>query len=206
MLERRHLTATVVAIAGCSPVTFRAWRNRNGLFPETQEAVGWNRFSEAHIAVVRLVTILCGLGITAQVAIDSAMETLPYFEGLFVAEGDELAAMPIIGLMDRTEDEPAPSVVYFQSWDTVAAALVRSANSAAIVVDLLDIAEHVVRELKTGDYPAIATSDESRGLEATLQRMIDVIALPPSSETPTTDQSRRKPTPPKPTPNPKRKK
>src|SRR6478736_7414684 len=66
--------------AGCSPVTFRSWRNRNGLFQQDRDRGGWNRFSSADIMAAAIVTDLTKRGMNAQTAVDIAMKALPLLE------------------------------------------------------------------------------------------------------------------------------
>jgi DNA-binding transcriptional MerR regulator len=75
--DKVFFTSAVIRAAGCSSETFRSWRNRNGLFPETQDAEGWNRFSVVDILAVAIVSTLTDAGLTAQVAVDAAKEAAP---------------------------------------------------------------------------------------------------------------------------------
>jgi hypothetical protein len=56
--EKRFTTSTLVAAAGCEVGTFHKWRARNQLFPETQDATGWNKFSITDVCVVRIIAVL----------------------------------------------------------------------------------------------------------------------------------------------------
>jgi hypothetical protein len=71
--DKVFLASTLVSTVGCSSVTFRAWRNRNGLFPETQGSGGWNRFSIVDVLVAALVSELTSGGIAAQTAVEAAI-------------------------------------------------------------------------------------------------------------------------------------
>lgn len=184
MLPKRHLTSTVVAVAGCSPVTFRAWRNRNGLFPETQGTDGWNVFSEGEIAAVRMVVVLTGLGIGAQVAVDAAMQALPTFKKLYEqairGDAENLTPIPLVAVIDRTEDEPDPSILMVHAGDSVGSVLRRVAYGTAVMVNLLEIAEHVSEELKSGHYPTLMTGNETlRLLAKTMADVLDPEKNPP---------------------------
>lgn len=62
-------TSTLTRVAGCEAVTLRAWRNRNGLFPETAGKQGWNRFSLVDVCIARTVVLMTASGIAAGEAI-----------------------------------------------------------------------------------------------------------------------------------------
>jgi hypothetical protein len=82
LIRKCHLAFTLTSAARCSPTTFRSWRHRNGLLPDANEDGGWGRYSLADIAAARTVTVLTGLGLSAQVAVDAAMKALQVFEQL----------------------------------------------------------------------------------------------------------------------------
>ena len=76
--DKVYFTSTLIAGAGCGADTFRAWRNRNGLFLETGPAAAkWNKFSVIDILVTALVSALTHAGISAQRAVDAAMKAAP---------------------------------------------------------------------------------------------------------------------------------
>lgn len=77
---REYLASAICYVADCEQATFRAWRRRNGLFPETKVAGGWNRFSLADMAVATLVSRLTSSGYGAQFAVNVAMKLLPIVE------------------------------------------------------------------------------------------------------------------------------
>ncbi|EAQ36943.1 hypothetical protein NB311A_07333 [Nitrobacter sp. Nb-311A] len=77
---REYLASAVCKVAGCEPATLRAWRRRNGLFPDTMMSGGWNRYSASDIAVTKLVVDLTKAGHAAQAAVDIAMLVLPVYE------------------------------------------------------------------------------------------------------------------------------
>ncbi|MHC2291661.1 hypothetical protein [Bradyrhizobium barranii] len=81
--DKLYFTSTLIAGAGCGSDTFRAWRNRNGLFPETSGGGKWNKFSIIDIFVVSLVNDLTRSGLSAQFAVDAAMKAAPLLEVLF---------------------------------------------------------------------------------------------------------------------------
>ncbi|WLB91302.1 hypothetical protein [Bradyrhizobium japonicum] len=80
--DKIYFTSTLIAGAGCSSDTFRAWRNRNGLFPETSGGK-WNKFSIIDIFVAALVSDLTRTGMSAQFAVEASMKAAPLLEKLF---------------------------------------------------------------------------------------------------------------------------
>ncbi|BGE85192.1 hypothetical protein Ms3S1_16280 [Methylosinus sp. 3S-1] len=139
-------------------MTFRAWRNRNGLFPETKDAGGWNLFSKSDIAVVRMVVVLTGLGVSANLATSAAMQAAPVFRKLFTLDESKF---PLIAVIDRDEDEPEMDVLFVSGNEVVGHVLQRVAHGAAVVVDLLTIASHVSTELLKGEYPTVLSHKET---------------------------------------------
>jgi len=88
--EKVFFVSTLLTTVGCSPATFRAWRNRNGLFPETKDAGGWNKFSIVDVLLTDIVFHLTKAGISAQVAVDAAMISAPEITALYgVLETDK---------------------------------------------------------------------------------------------------------------------
>lgn len=81
--DKIYFTSTLIAGAGCGSDTFRAWRNRNGLFPETSGGGKWNKFSVIDILVAGLVSDLTRAGVSAQLAVDASMKATPLLEKLF---------------------------------------------------------------------------------------------------------------------------
>ena len=81
--DKIYFTSTLIAGAGCGSDTFRAWRNRNGLFPDTSGGGKWNKFSVIDILVACLVNDLTRAGVSAQLAVDAAMIAEPLLEKLF---------------------------------------------------------------------------------------------------------------------------
>jgi hypothetical protein len=78
-LQALFTTSTLVEAADCSPITFRAWRNRNGLFPETAGKQGWHRFSAIDVCVVRTVVVMTRHGLPASAAIEFSNKYLRAF-------------------------------------------------------------------------------------------------------------------------------
>jgi hypothetical protein len=76
-------TSTLIHAAGCGSETFRAWRNRNGLFPETKGKTGWNKFSIIDMMVTSIVTELTKRGVMAQTAVDAGNAAAPVLAEAF---------------------------------------------------------------------------------------------------------------------------
>jgi hypothetical protein len=81
--EKVFFASTLLNTVRCSPATFRAWRNRNGLFPETKGTAGWNKFSIVDVLVSAIVFELTSAGIGAQLAVDAAMKSAPEITQLY---------------------------------------------------------------------------------------------------------------------------
>lgn len=77
---REYTASEVCTVINCTPGTLRAWRRRNGLFPETMMSGGWNYFSLADMATAKLVVDLTSSGYTTQTAVNIAMKMLPIIE------------------------------------------------------------------------------------------------------------------------------
>lgn len=67
--DRIFPAAKVCEAAGCKDVTFRAWRRRNGLFPELWGGRTVNHFSILDVCMVRLVVVLTRHGLGADDAV-----------------------------------------------------------------------------------------------------------------------------------------
>jgi hypothetical protein len=87
--DKIYFTSTLIAAAGCEADTFRAWRNRNGLFPETAGGGKWNKFSVVDILVTALVKDFTTRGMAAQWAVDAAMKASPLIAAACGVELDE---------------------------------------------------------------------------------------------------------------------
>ncbi|MCD0417289.1 hypothetical protein LOC51_08685 [Rubrivivax sp. JA1024] len=82
--DKIFFTSTLLQAAGCAGETFRAWRNRNGLFPETQEGERrWNKFSIVDVMVAMIVTELTKRGMMAQTAVDAGNAAGPVIAEAF---------------------------------------------------------------------------------------------------------------------------
>lgn len=77
---REYTASALCYVAGCELETFKAWRRRNGLFPETKKAGSWSRFSLADMSAAKVVVDLTRSGVSAQRAVDIAMKLLPVIE------------------------------------------------------------------------------------------------------------------------------
>lgn len=88
--DKVFFVSTLLHTIGCSSATFRAWRNRNGLFPETKASGGWNKFSVIDVLLTAIVFELTNAGIGAQLAVDAAMMSAPEITLLYgTPKGDE---------------------------------------------------------------------------------------------------------------------
>jgi len=81
--DKVFFASTLLHTTGCSSATFRAWRNRNGLFPETKDTGGWNKFSIIDVLLTAIVFELTTAGIGAQLAVDAAMMSFPEITRLY---------------------------------------------------------------------------------------------------------------------------
>ena len=164
-LPKRHFTSTVVTVAGCNAVTFRAWRNRNGLFPETRDATGWNAFSDADIAVVRIAVVLTDLGFDASSAVWAAMECLPAIESLHDLLGRGERALQFskgnirtIAVISVGAGEMGGQVVLIAPDRFVGRTIAeRAPFGVAAMIDLVEIMSYVHASLLSGDYRVLAT-------------------------------------------------
>src|SRR5690349_21718239 len=81
--DKVFFASTLLRSSPCAPATFRAWRNRNGLFPETKDSGGWNKFSIIDVLVTSIVVQLTNAGLGAQLAVDAAMSAAPEIVRLY---------------------------------------------------------------------------------------------------------------------------
>lgn len=186
--DRKFLTSTLVAVAGCKAVTFRAWRNRNGLFPDTKESGGWNHFSIVDICLVRAIVMMTNHGLPADDAIWFAQTTLRQdfkrildgtSEQFYVAffKGGVNRAEPVLivkddGHLDFREGadpdfvEPRCTFINCAGADKLADILART-KGIATVIDLMSIAEHVISELRELSPETILTGNKTLEFIAT---------------------------------------
>ena len=135
---KRFYTSTLIKAVGCTADTLRAWRTRNGLFPETHNSGTWNKFSIIDMFVASIVRELTSRGMPTQLSVDAAMAAEPVLTKLCDvplqdADPDDMAdvflqaAYPIaesdsvLGLKLR-EGQP-PAVVLLKSDTAIRAAL-----------------------------------------------------------------------------------
>lgn len=126
--------SALTTAAGCSPVTFRSWRNRNGLFQQPHDQGGWNRFSSADIIAAAIVTDLTSRGMNAQHAVDIAMKTLPILEN----EGHEQML-----LVSFHENAPKIEVSGFRRSE-----LISGLASVYLLIDLDTIRSQILKRLE----------------------------------------------------------
>ncbi|MHC2623040.1 hypothetical protein ACVIW2_005072 [Bradyrhizobium huanghuaihaiense] len=130
---KRFYAATVIKAAGCSAETFRSWRTRNGLFPETHGSASWNKFSIIDMCVVWIVAELTSRGVAAQMAVNAAVAAAPALTelcdyGTDAEENDlpeivhqiwfriaERKAALALNVLDREEQTPVVRLVDFSA-------------------------------------------------------------------------------------------
>lgn len=169
--ERKFLTSTLVAAAGCKAVTFRAWRNRNGLFPETKDSGGWNRFSVVDICIVRAVVVMTEHGIPADDAIWHA-EHIQRFAFPRILAGQAWTHLEgfFAGAL-RTPDDPPdwvePRCTFIgMGPDDPVGPLLKKTKGIVTIVDLHPIVDHVITELASLQPEMVATPEETLRLVA----------------------------------------
>jgi hypothetical protein len=145
--DKIYFTSTLIAGAGCGADTFRAWRNRNGLFPETAGGGKWNKFSVIDILVAALVSALTHAGISAQRAVDAAMKAAPLFEKLFDVPLTKKEVLWPSEMLSKIEQKLWPDRTHYPIlvFRTVAAGY---PSQGKILVELLssqNTAEHILR-------------------------------------------------------------
>jgi hypothetical protein len=87
--EKKYLSSTATAVAGCKPVTFRAWRRRHDLFRSSDhEGEGWNRFSLLEVCILRLVVVLTKHAIPIRTALLIAQAEETKLPQVLVGERD----------------------------------------------------------------------------------------------------------------------
>lgn len=131
--DKVYFTSSLIAGAGCSADTFRAWRNRNGLFPETLDSGKWNKFSLIDVLTASLVSSLTHAGISAQRAVDTAMKSAPLFEKLFDATLTKKDVLWPSELLARLEQKLWPEKTHYP---ILIARPVGSPSSGNYVVEL----------------------------------------------------------------------
>ena len=183
--DRPYLSATLCAAAGCTPVTFRAWRNRNGLFPEMRGDDGWKRFSFEDICAVRVVVELTdgSKKNTAQFAVDVANELRPVFGILMGDDAENLKHYAVIGgYRGDFGDEPTSvDMILCGGWESIAEAVTRrSAYATATIVDLIAVMSFVIEQLKELGGGRVATPEETVSIVA--KSIAKALAVQPDDE------------------------
>jgi hypothetical protein len=102
--DRSFTTSALTAAAGCEPMTFRTWRNRNGLFPEIAGGRKWKRFTVVDVCIVRAIVAMTAHGLSASHAIGFAQDNLRFeFERLLTGERDTSLVGFFIGGVQNDE-------------------------------------------------------------------------------------------------------
>lgn len=167
--ERKFLTSTLVAAAGCKAVTFRAWRNRNGLFPQTKDNGGWNHFSIVDICVARVVVVMTQHGIPADDAIWLA-ERIQRSNISRILEGNASThlqgffAGSVRGQDERPDWVEARCTFIGMGADDKVGPLLKATKGILTIVDLHPIIEHVLTELVSLQPELMATAKETHRL------------------------------------------
>ena len=150
-LQPLFTTSSLVEAAGCSPITFRAWRNRNGLFPETAGKQGWNRFSVIDACVVRTIVVMTRHGLPASAAIAFCEKYLraSLFNAWEWPDGNTFCTFEVGG----SEEE-----VLFSTPQVGASLedLMKPSDGVVTVISLRSVVEHVQSALqsKLGNFEA----------------------------------------------------
>ncbi|TXN26162.1 hypothetical protein FV232_26280 [Methylobacterium sp. WL30] len=145
-LAKQYTTSVLTRAAGCSPVTFRAWRNRNGLFPETKDDQKWNRFSIIDICIVRAIVVITEFGVGAKEAIWSAEEFLRSAIKVAYIPGPGMSAILGISRTKATEE-----VGFYPYLDVVDIRnILDESGGLLLLIDLQSIIAHVKANLPGG--------------------------------------------------------
>jgi hypothetical protein len=143
---RQFTIPTLVQVAGVNAVTFRAWRNRNGLFPETVDhQKGWKRFSFVDICIVRVIVVLTSHGIAPSDAIWPAEQFLR--TAITVAASSPGTMSPILGF-GKDAAGRAWYLPYMEEAEHVGE-LVRREGTITLL-NLADVLSHVRNALGVG--------------------------------------------------------
>ena len=164
--ERAYTTSALTAAAGCEPMTFRTWRNRNGLFSELAGDRTWKRFTVVEACIVRAVVVMTAHGIGASYAIRFAQDDLRFqFEQLLTGErdtsligffvggtlGDDLLAFTDedgatkIAMQSERPESPC-SLIFLEDAASLAATM-SNTKGILTIIDLKALAKHVLAVL-----------------------------------------------------------
>lgn len=128
--DKVFFASTLLYTTGCSPATFRAWRNRNRLFPETKDSGQWNKYSIIDVLLTAIVLELTKAGMGAQLAVDAAMAAVPDITLIYGTprsdEHSDLGAvvMRLLG-MTSTREFPVLQITKSTSRAPVSAQLIK---------------------------------------------------------------------------------
>ena len=161
--DRTFTTSMLTAATGCEPMTFRTWRNRNGLFPEVAGGRKWKRFTVVDLCIVRAIVVTTAHGLAISNAVNFAQRHLRGpFERLLCGERhSDLVGFFAGGIKDdsetvyaaedgvvkiaKTKDRPEPpfSFVFLEDHSSLATTL---ANTKGIItiLDLKALAQQVL--------------------------------------------------------------
>jgi hypothetical protein len=161
--EKRFNTSTLVAASGPEIGTFHKWRSRNGLFPETMGAQGWNKFSLIDICVVRIIVVLTAHKLSADLAVNLAQRVgHTYLSSLFgqnqaqnnrflaLYRGDPNSNQDATFILLDDEDtiidgmRQAGSAAYFANPDPFEPHL----GGVLTIIDLVSIVSHVIQRIR----------------------------------------------------------
>jgi hypothetical protein len=138
--------SALTTAAGCSPVTFRSWRNRNGLFQQAHDPGGWNRFSAADMIAAAIVTDLTNRGMNAQTAVDIAMKTLPLLEES-LSESQDYLRMLLVSFRD---DASKVEVSGFRHSE-----LICGLSPVYLLIDLDSIRTQILKRLESTGFQVV---------------------------------------------------
>jgi hypothetical protein len=160
---KRFTTSTLVAAAGCEIGTFHKWRSRNGLFPETIGAQGWNKFSIIDICIVRIIVVLTAHRLSADLAVDVAQRFgRSHMSAQFGPDADKNIRFVGLYAGDPNSDIDA-AFVPLRVDDTILTAMQKGAGAVwgssrnhpfdplsgvLTTIDLLWVAIHVIQRIK----------------------------------------------------------
>lgn len=198
---RIHQTSTLVAVAGCKSVTFRAWRHRHNLFPETKDAKGWNYFSIIDMCVLRAVVVMTEHGLAVDDAVWHADKWLrlnfaalledrdtSYLHGFMRGSSalseptvfvDETTGQVSTSAPDHWPREASASFIAIGPEESVGAILAK-ARGAITIFDLRAVTTHVLTELAALQPETVATEEEVR--RVVFETMANVLRPAPETE------------------------
>ncbi|MBM0205664.1 hypothetical protein JNW90_23615 [Micromonospora sp. STR1s_5] len=153
-LQKLYTTSVLTEVAGVSPVTLRAWRNRNGLFPDTAGQRKWNRFSISDICIARTIVLLTAHGLSTGDAIWFAE---PHLRTAFTVV--EMEAMsPLVGF-GKGADGKAWFLPYLE--DQPISTLVDREGGLITILDLRTVISWVKEHLPSIANTKAEASDQS---------------------------------------------